>query len=93
MYELLKHKLISVQSECLLSLPPSKFSVGTSDSSTFGVPDELERHVRHAPAVCNGLHLLRDVLLRRAPDVDVVAIARRVVTRNCFPEVVGSVQA
>jgi hypothetical protein len=39
------------------------------------------------------LHFLEDVLLRGAPNVDVVAVAGRVVTGNGFPEVVGPVVA
>ena len=71
----------------------SKFSGASSNSSALCVPDLFEGHVRHAATFRDGFDFLRNVFLRRSPDVDVVTVARRVVTRNRFPEVVRSVQS
>ena len=51
-----------------------EFSIISSGSPALDVPDLSDGQVGHATAVSNGLHLLGDVLLTRALDVDVEAV-------------------
>ena len=67
--------------------------MSSSNLPALGMPDLLEGKSRQAPPLGDVLHLLQDVLLRRAPHVDVVAVARSVVARDGLAEVVGAVVA
>ena len=69
-----------------------EFSIISSGSPALDVPDLSDGQVGHATAVGDGLHLLGDVLLTRALNVDVEAVWGGVVTGNGLSEVVSSVQ-